>query len=156
MPLAPGTGRLLSSRMQSEEERAALASLYERHFLRRAPSAPLRLVGPDGQEDAIPAELYSILRDVLQQLLDGQAITLVPEDTLLTSQQAAQLLNVSRPFLYKLIDQQEIDCFRVGTHRRLRLADVMALRQKRHESCGRALDALVELDEEESGDALQR
>lgn len=63
---------------------------------------------------------------------------------------------MSRPFLYKLIDQREISGFRVGTHHRLRLADVMALQQKRYEACGRALDALVELDEEESGDVLQR
>jgi len=108
MTLATGAGRELSSRVASEEGRAALALLMDRHFSGTAPAAPLRLIG---------------------------------------------LFNVSRPFLYKLIDQREISCFRVGTHRRLRLADVMALKQKRHEACGRALDALVELDEEEQSAA---
>lgn len=129
------------------EEQRRLARFYVRHFSSSTPSGPLRLIGPNGQVEDVPAELYSVLREVLQHLKDGQGISLIPNETLLTTQQAAQLLNVSRPYLYKLINAGEIPFEQVGSHRRLRLRDVESLRERRRIESKKALDAIAALDD---------
>ena len=72
---------------------------------------------------------------------------MIPNDTLLTTQQAAQLLNISRPYLYKLIDAGEIPFEQVGSHRRLRLCDVEELRERRRAESRKALDAIAALED---------
>jgi len=130
------------------EEQLRLAGLYLRHFSSSTPAGPLRLIGPNGQAEEVPAKLYSVLREVLQHLKDGQGISLIPNNTLLTTQQASQLLNISRPYLYKLIDAGEIPFEQVGSHRRLRLCDVEDLRERRRAESRKALDAIAALEDD--------
>jgi excisionase family DNA binding protein len=129
------------------EEQIRLARFYVRHFSSSAPAGPLHLIGPTGEAEEVPTELYSVLREVLQHLKDGQGISLIPSDTLLTTQQAAQLLNVSRPYLYKLINAGEIPFEQVGTHRRLKLRDLEGLRERRRVETRQALDSIAALDD---------
>jgi excisionase family DNA binding protein len=68
---------------------------------------------------AIPREAFDILREVLGQLANGNAVTLIPVHAELTAQQAAELLNVSRPFSIGLLDGGKIHCRLVGAHRRI-------------------------------------
>ncbi len=82
------------------------------------------------------------------QLAQGQGVTLVPEDKELTTQQAADLLNVSRPYLVKLLEQRQIPYTKTGTHRRLRVADLVAYKARRDEERGEALAELTQLSEE--------
>jgi excisionase family DNA binding protein len=72
----------------------------------------------------------------------------LPHDALLTTQQAAQILNVSRPYLYRLIEDKAVTVVMVGSHRRLRIHDVLQLREERRQSRCRALDELSELGQE--------
>ena len=145
--LAQGRG-VVARFSTTPEEQLRLAGLYLRHFSSSTPAGPLRLIGPNGQAEEVPAELYSVLREVLQHLKDGQGISLIPNDTLLTTQQASQLLNISRPYLYKLIDAGEIPFEQVGSHRRLRLCDVEGLRERRRAESRKALDAIAALEDD--------
>lgn len=70
--------------------------------------ARARLVGPDGSYFDIPDELYGVLRDVVTALSEGLAISIAPHNTMLTTQEAADLLNVSRPTLVRLLTDGEI------------------------------------------------
>lgn len=78
----------------------------------------------------IPASAFHALRLVVEAMSRGQTVVLAPQEEELTSQQAADLLRVSRPHLVKLPEGGEIPFHRVGTHRRIRLEDVLAYRNK--------------------------
>ncbi|OQO92024.1 hypothetical protein B1813_07020 [Saccharomonospora piscinae] len=78
---------------------------------------------------ALPEELYRVLRQVVAALRNGMAVTVAPQTQTLTTQQAADLLGVSRPTLIRLLDHGEISFERAGTHRRIGLRDLLAYRQ---------------------------
>lgn len=109
--------------------------------------AQFTLNGPSSQID-VPAEMVPVIVEILEQLLAGNAITVAPVNTELTTQQAADLLNVSRPHLVKLLEQQRIPSKKVGTHRRVRLNDLLRFRDKDDVVRRRTADELAkQLDE---------
>lgn len=109
---------------------------------------PARLVAPDGTEIELPGGLHALLVSIVEQLKAGNGVTVIPMHAELTTVEAAELLNVSRPFLIKQIEAGAIPHHMVGTHRRLRLADVLAYRDRMDTQAGDALDALVAEAEE--------
>jgi excisionase family DNA binding protein len=136
-------------RLEPTLERAEYAKhVFSTFFVNAEPDKQLQLIGPDGVAEDISVEIYAVLREVFQHLTDGQAISLIPDDTLLTTQQAAEILNISRPYLYRLLDSGEIPFVPVGTHRKLRLADVEALRERRRNESRKALNAVAALNQE--------
>ena len=108
-----------------------------------------KLVDAQGQEILLPNSVYEALKSVVHAMASGQAISLVPTDHELTTQKAADLLNVSRPYLVKLLDQGEIPCVMVGTHRRVRFQDLMQHKQKRDAVRRQNLNELTEFLQEE-------
>ena len=94
-------------------------------------TAVARLVGRDGKETEVPEPIYNLIRDILPALKNGQTMVLVPAHKSLTTQQAADILGMSRPFLKKILDRQEIPYQKVGTHRRIKFVDVMAYQERR-------------------------
>ena len=91
--------------------------------------APLKLRVTDGDQAEpieLPAGAVTLLMDILEAMAAGQGVTIIPESAELTTVQAAEVLNVSRPFLIKLLDEQKIPHRKVGKHRRIRMEDVMA------------------------------
>jgi excisionase family DNA binding protein len=92
--------------------------------------ARARLVGPDGSQIDIPDELYGILRDVVAALSHGLAISIAPHNTMLTTQEAAELLNISRPTLVRLLTDGEIPYIMRGRHRRVMLRDILSYRER--------------------------
>ncbi|MBA3852994.1 MAG: DNA-binding protein [Gemmatimonas sp.] len=103
----------------------------------------------DGEQPVVlPRRAAQMLVELLAQMANGNAVTLVPVHERLTTQQAADLLNVSRPFLVKLVETGAIPYEMVGTHRRLRAEDVFAYRRLQERKSRGALAELSALDQE--------
>lgn len=107
-----------------------------------------QLVAPDGTAIDLPEGIHDLLVSIVEQLKAGNGISVIPMHAELTTVEAAELLNVSRPFLIKQIEAGEIPHHMVGTHRRLRLADVLAYRDHMDTRAEEALDAMVSEAEE--------
>lgn len=99
-------------------------------------------------EVAIPFAALKILKDVLAELANGNAVTVVPHHAELTTQQAADLLNVSRPHLVQQLEAGEIPFHKVGTHRRIKMSDLMEYKQKVQEKSRAALQELADQAQE--------
>lgn len=89
------------------------------------------LIGPDGTQIEIPDSAFEALKAVVRGMAAGKTITVIPSNRQLTTQQAAEMLNVSRPHVIKLLDQGEIPFTKTGTHRRIEVSDVLAYREAR-------------------------
>jgi excisionase family DNA binding protein len=126
-----------------EQARNALAAL--RGLPRRPGAREVRVTLKQGKavETSVPREAFELFLEVLGQLASGNAVTIVPVHAELTTQQAADLLNVSRPHLVQLLEGGEIPFTKVGTHRRIRAADVMEYRARRDAGHEAVLDELA-------------
>jgi len=129
----------------SEDELAELAWL----LAAGASGAGLALVGLGGEQVALPASAARAPRRAVEVLAHGRSVSVVEMPCELTIQQAAELLNVSRPFLVEqLLDKGEIPFVMVGAHRRIALENVLAHKQRRTAERKHHLKRLVELSEE--------
>lgn len=113
-----------------------------------AGSIPPKLVDPDGVMVELPASVFHLLQVAVHHLARGQAVTLVPVDRELTTQQAADLLNISRPYLVKLLEQGAIPYTKTGSHRRIRFTDLMNYKLRRDGQRAGALTHLTQLSQE--------
>jgi excisionase family DNA binding protein len=102
-----------------------------------------RLVGPDGSQIEVPDELYGVLRDVVEALSQGLAITIAPHNTMLTTQEAADLLNISRPTLVRLLTDGEIPYVLRGRHRRVLLRDILDYQERTRRERRQTLDRMA-------------
>jgi excisionase family DNA binding protein len=101
------------------------------------------LISPSGERIDLPSSIYEVLRRMVELMAAGQAITLVPDDQVVTTQRAADILGMSRPFLIKLLETGAIPHHRVGSQRRVYLRDVVAFAAKRDEGRRHVLDSLA-------------
>jgi excisionase family DNA binding protein len=113
--------------------------------LGKQPSVRLQVLadGEPAETIVVPASALRLLLHVLTEMAQGNAVTLIPIHAELTTQQAADLLNVSRPFLVSLLESGQIPYRKVGTHRRVLFRDVMAYKQKTDAERLKALDELA-------------
>jgi excisionase family DNA binding protein len=97
----------------------------------------------------IEETVYELIRQLLIALARNRAVSLLPYDHELTTHQAARLLNVSRPYLIRLLDEGKIGFRKVGTHRRLRLEDLLAYKEETIAASERAKEELARLSQEQ-------
>ncbi len=95
------------------------------------------------QKLSLPASAIRLLLDLLTEMAAGNAVTLIPVHAQLTTQQAADVLNVSRPFLVSLLEEGKIPHVKVGTHRRILFEDLMRYKNSVDRERRKALDELV-------------
>ncbi len=107
-----------------------------------------RLIGPTGEVIKLPKSVFYVLRQVVQYMMRGKAITIVPISKELTTQEAADILNVSRPYLVKLLEEGKIPYGLVGTHRRIRFSDLMEYKKRRDAERSRGLAELTQMSQE--------
>lgn len=107
-----------------------------------------KLVGANGERINIPEPIYQVLLQVVHAMASGKAISIIPQQQELTTQQAAEFLNVSRPYLIKLLEQGEIPHIKVGSHRRVRFDDLMNYKQQRDVKRDQLLTELTQMSQE--------
>jgi excisionase family DNA binding protein len=100
------------------------------------------LVSSAGERIDLPNTVYEILRKLVTLMARGQAVTLVPDNQAVTTERAADILGMSRPFFVKLLETGVMPFHRVGYQRRVYLRDVLAYAQKRDQERHAALDRL--------------
>jgi len=120
-------------------------------YLTTHPGAdPVSIRGELAGDDAlvVPREAAVLLARVLGFLAKGEGVNVIPDTAELTTQQAAEFLNVSRPFLIKLLESGEIPFRLVGTHRRVRFRDLSEYKSRDDLARRRAADELAQLTQE--------
>ncbi|REK07176.1 MAG: helix-turn-helix domain-containing protein [Planctomycetota bacterium] len=132
MAVAENSGTISPTREDADLARRSSQALAR--FADRHPDVRLEVKSdgenPETAEVTLPLPAFRLLLDILNQMAQGNALTLIPVHAELTTQQAAEILNVSRPFVIKLIEESELPCKMVGTHRRVLLSDLMNYKRK--------------------------
>jgi excisionase family DNA binding protein len=101
-------------------------------------------------EVLLPASAVRVLKDILAEMAQGRAVAVLPVQAEVTTQQAANLLSVSRPYLIGLLEHRKIPFRLVGQHRRIRIDDLLAFKRGDDEERERAAD-LLSADAQELG-----
>lgn len=112
----------------------------------------MSLRGSNGESDEIvlPGHVLQMLLNVLSEMAKGNAISLMPINQELSTQEAANILNVSRPYLVKLLEEEKIPFHKVGAHRRVFARDIFDYKADIESKRRETLDALAKISQDES------
>lgn len=128
----------------AEQAREALRVLTALPSPSKSKSVELKTAGTEDQVSiSVPREAFDLFVEILGQMSLGNAVTIVPVHAELTTQQAADLLNVSRPHLVQLLETQKLPFRKVGTHRRIRAEDLITYKRIEEARRKEALDELT-------------
>lgn len=138
----------LTRRLPTHEEIESAAEAATALAQAREADGQLVISGVDGRSLRLAPAVSNILVDLLGHVARGDMVMLVPTGAMLTTQQAADILNVSRPHLSGLLKKGVIPFIPVGSHRRVMHADVIAYKKRRDSIRNAALDELAQLGQE--------
>lgn len=145
----PASAEKIGGRLPSADEKAAANQLRRILASHAAGDAKLRLLSKDASkptEVTLTPGLSELLLDLLRHIGKGDAVTLVPVSQMLTTQQAADILNVSRPHLVSLLEKGSMKFELVGRHRRIAANDLFAFKHARDTERAAALSELAASD----------
>ena len=131
--------------MATAEERPVIGQIDR--LLADSPEGVSKIVGTGGEAIELPMPVIRVLRQAARAMAEGQMVTVVPVQKQLTTQQAADLLNVSRPYLIRLLEEGKIPFEKVGSHRRVRADDLLAYKRRRDAERESALDELTRMSQ---------
>jgi len=129
---------IMPTAQEAEEARALLSNLNDEH---------IHIQTSNGVTFSLSTTAITGLKNLLLQIAQGNAISITPVRTELTTHQAAELLNVSRPYLIKLLEQGHIPYRKVGSHRRIPTQPLLEYKAREEEKANSALDEIVSLTE---------
>ncbi len=138
----------LGHRLPTQDEIACAAQAVTALAYARAGNGVLAIHRDDGEAVRLAPAIADLVIDLLGGVASGQTVTLIPAGAILTTQQAADILSVSRPHLSKLLKTGKIPFVSVGAHRRVMHADLMAYIDRRDAERRTALDRLARLGQE--------
>ena len=144
----PAFAEELGGRLPSAMERAAANQLRRILASHASGETTLRIIDDETKkpsEITLTPGLSKLLTELLRHIGSGDAVTLVPVSQMLSTQQAADILHVSRPFLISLLDKGEIDHELVGRHRRIKAETLFAYKRGRNATRSQALAELAAL-----------
>ncbi len=107
-----------------------------------------KLITPEGEAIELPDSVFRLLILLVFHLAHGRAVNVMPVNKEMTTQEAADILNVSRPYLVSLLEKGEISFKKVGTHRRIKFEDLMSYKRKRDAKREKGLAELTQLSQE--------
>lgn len=107
-----------------------------------------RLVSASGRVFEVPETVVQALEQIIHAFVKGEAVSIVPVNKELTTQDAAELLNISRQYLVRMLDRGDIPHHKVGTHRRIAFDDLMDYKRRRDRERDAGFDELAELSQE--------
>ena len=114
----------------------------------RGNTARLRLIDDD-KDITVPVKAIHMLADILHMMEQNQAVSIVPVNAELTTQQAADFLNVSRPYLIStLLDAGKLPFHMAGNRRKLYFKDLMAYKEKQRQESQQAMQALADMTQD--------
>jgi excisionase family DNA binding protein len=143
----PAFAQELGRRLPSADERAHAALLRKILASHMEDGSKITVYDDDKPVEVVLGRpLSNLLMELLRHISSGDAVTLVPISEMLTTQQAADILNVSRPYLVKLLEKNVIRYTPVGRHRRIRADDLFAYKRRRDAERSAALDELAAID----------
>jgi excisionase family DNA binding protein len=145
LPVAPPT--------DSEREAARVALTWleaSRTPFGSNPLPPTRLglLGNSGRSVPLPPSATALLLEVLRNLAEGRAVTVAVQESELTTQQVADHLKVSRPYVVRLIEENRLPARKVGSRRRVTLQDLLRFEEQQRARSRAALDELARIDRE--------
>jgi excisionase family DNA binding protein len=145
----PGTASPTEAdaRMAKESSRQ-IARLLRRRPKKKNLQFRFRTAGGAEEVISIPGPAFRLIANILSEMAKGNGLTLIPVHAEVTTQQAANLLNVSRPFLIEQLEKGEIPFRKVGSHRRIFFRDVMSYKHRMDRNRLKTLDELSALDQE--------
>lgn len=140
--------RALFATTESEAAIARKASSRLQGFAKANQDVTIHVEGAAGIAVALPAKAVQMMMQILDAMAEGKALSVIPHEAEFTTKQAADFLNVSRPFVCKLIDEGRLPARFVNRHRRVKFSDLLAFEQASQAERGTALADIAALTRE--------